>query len=221
MAYQEGNLRRILLWRIASVLFISLLITATALAQRPAGAGPPPVNSPKLENADRDARQGALRGAEIDATRDRQNKERLEAGIVQVKQDFTHLQVVRNQIAHNLVAKKPHDFTLISDQTKDINKVANRLKAFMMARATENKDQEKDANAPSEFNGEDMTGALVKLCKTIDSFVENPALKNAVDAQQLDKIKDDKARADADLLTIIQLSDKIQKSADNLKQSPK
>jgi hypothetical protein len=210
--------------RIVTALSLILIVAATAFAQgRPAGAGPPPVNNPKLENADRDARQNALRGAEIDATSDKSNQQRLEAAIVQVRKDFTHLQVVRNQIAHNLVAKKPLDFDLISEQTKDINKTANRLKTFMMPRPTEEKDKvaDKEQKSPAELPTAEMTAALVRLCKTIDSFVENPALKSAVDVDHLDKVKEDKSKADNDLLTIIELSENIQKTAENLKKAPK
>jgi len=198
-----------------------MVITCATRAQGPpAGAGPPPVNSPRLESSERNARENALRGAEIDAaTTEKRNQQRLEAAIVQVKQDFTHLQVVRNEIAHNLVARKPLDYNLISDQTRDINKAANRLKTYMMPRPPE--DKEKEQKKATELNTDDMTPALVKLCKLIDSFVENPALKNAVDAQQLDKVKADKARADSDLLTIIELSENIQKKAESLQTAPK
>ena len=208
-----------LIGRMAVLILTSTFVTGVALAQRPAGAGPPPVNSPRLESSDRDARENALRGAEIDAATEKRNQQRLEAGVLQVKQDFTHLQVVRNDIARNLVARKPLDYVLISDQTRDINKAANRLKTYMMPRVPQ--DEEKEQKKPAELSSENMTGALVKLCKVIDSFVENPVLKNAVDAQQLDKVKTDKARADSDLLTIIELSENIQKSAGSLKTAPK
>ena len=70
----------------------------------------------------------------------------------------------------------------------------------MMARAPEDTDKEKEQKQPAELSSEDMIGTLVRLCKTIDSFVENPALKNAVDADHLDKVKAGKSRADSDLL---------------------
>jgi hypothetical protein len=95
----------------------------------------------------------------------------------------------------------------------------------MMPRPAEDKDKAADADkeqkSPAELSTEEMTGALVKLCKTIDSFVENPALKSAVDVQHLDKVKEDKSKADSDLLNIIDLSQNIQKSAENLKKAPK
>jgi len=63
-----------------------------------------------------------------------------------------------------------------------------------------------------------MIGALVRLCKLIDSFTENPALKNAdsVDAKEMAKAKENKANADRDLLRIIKLSASLQKKAEQM-----
>jgi hypothetical protein len=85
----------------------------------------------------------------------------------------------------------------------------------MLAQATEDKEQ----NSPSAVKSEEMIDALVKLCKLIDSFTENPALKNAatVDAKQVEKAREDKAKADGDLLAIMKLSESIHKKSDSLK----
>ncbi len=58
-----------------------------------------------------------------------------------------------------------------------------------------------------------MKGALVKLCNLIFRFTENPILKKpgTTDVQQ-------SARASADLLSIIELSDNVKKSAERLKK---
>jgi hypothetical protein len=86
----------------------------------------------------------------------------------------------------------------------------------MLARAPENKEQ----NSTSDLKSEEMIGALVKLCKLIDSFTENPALKNAaaIDAKETEKVKENKAKADGDLLAIIKLSDNLHKTADTLRE---
>jgi len=64
-----------------------------------------------------------------------------------------------------------------------------------------------------------MVDALVVLCKLIDSFTENPALKNAatVDSKEVARAKENKANADRDLLAIIKLSGSLQRKSDNLK----
>ena len=68
-------------------------------------------------------------------------------------------------------------------------------------------------------DSDEMVGALVKLCKLIDSFTENPSLKNAatLDVKEVEKAKEEKARADRDLLAIIKLSENIQKASDSLR----
>jgi hypothetical protein len=245
MRYHKPHLLKNLVGRIAAAGCLLIVAASAALAQGgpPAGTGPPANNNPNLESRDREKRESTLRSAELDAAVEKRNQQRLEAVIVQVKEDFSRLQIVRNEIARNLVARKPLDYHLISDQTAEINKRANRLKIYMMPRAPEAKEKEPqnppDQHPPPaalihpsgaappgtpgvgtpQLNSENMTGALVRLCKLIDSFVENPALKNAVDAQQLEKAKADKARADSDLLGIVELSNDLQKSAEKLNKT--
>jgi len=79
---------------------------------------------------------------------------------------------------------------------------------------------EKENNLP-ELKSEEMIGALVRLCKLIDSFTENPALKNAatIDSKDVAKGKENKADADRDLLAIIKLSNSLQKKSESLKSS--
>jgi hypothetical protein len=85
----------------------------------------------------------------------------------------------------------------------------------MSARAPENKEQD----SALDLRSEEMIDALVKLCKLIDSFTENPALADAgtVNIKEMKKAKDEKARADQDLLAIIKLSESLQKKSDSLK----
>ena len=133
-----------------------------------------------------------------------------------MKEDFTRIQVLRNDIARNLVARKPLDYKLVSEQTAEINKRAGRLNVYLRARAAEEKE-----NNSSELKSEEMIGALVRLCKLIDSFTENPALKNAatVDSNEIAKAKENKANADRDLLAIIKLSSSLQKNSESLRTS--
>jgi hypothetical protein len=145
-----------------------------------------------------------------------ENQKRIQAAIANMKEDFTRIQVLRNDIARNLVAHKPLDYNLITEQTSEINKRGHRLNVYMLARAPENKEQ----NSASDLKSEEMIGALVKLCKLIDSFTENPALKNAatMDVKETEKVKESKAKADGDLLAIIKLSDNLHKTADTLRE---
>ena len=200
-------------WLLAVAIF-SLCMAGTTLAQgKPTGAGPPPNNNPNLDDRIRQIDEGKLRGAETNAGVEEQNQKRVQAAIMNMRDDYKRIQILRNDIARNLVARKPLDYKLVAEQTAEINKRSTRLNIYMQARVP---DEEKPTAA--ELKDEEMVGALVKLCKLIDSFTENPALKNAatVDSKDIAKSKEDKASADRDLLAIIKLSASIQKKSGSL-----
>jgi hypothetical protein len=181
----------------------------------PPGAGPPANNNPRVEDRARQVNEGRLRSTELDAVVESENQKHIQAAIANMKEDFTRIQVLRNDIARNLIAHKALDYNLITEQTAEINKRAHRLNTYMLAHAPEDKKE----NNPSDLKSEEMIDALVKLCKLIDSFTENPALKNAatVEAKEIEKAKEAKAKADRDLLAIMKLSESIQKKSDSLK----
>jgi hypothetical protein len=204
----------------AGIFALGLAIPTLAQGRTPAGpppgAGPPPIINPRADDRERQGNEARLRSAEMDAAAaEAENQKNIQAAIVSMKQDFTRIQVLRNDIARNLIAHKPLDYNLITEQTAEISKRAHRLNIYMLAHAPEDQEQ----NNSSDLKSEEMIDALVKLCKLIDSFTENPALKNAatVDAKGIEKVKEDKARADTDLLAIMKLSESIQKTSDSLK----
>ncbi|HKE59186.1 MAG TPA: hypothetical protein VKB46_20900 [Pyrinomonadaceae bacterium] len=203
-------------------LFIAGGFTGTVWAQGsatapPPGAGAPGIINPRAADRQRQINEGRLRSAEMEATAELENQKHIQEVIVHMKEDFTRIQVVRNDIARNLVAHKPLDYSLIFEQTGEIHKRASRMNVYMLAHAPDSKETEAATDLPQE----QMVGALVRLCKLVDSFTENPALKNVatVDANGLDKVKEDKARADKDLLAIIKLSEQIKKKADSFRGS--
>ncbi len=199
----------------AAIFSLNLTVVSFAQTRAPAGAGPPPIISIKREEHGRRASEAKLRSAELEADTEAETQKHVQAAITNMKQDFTRIQVLRNDIARDLVAKKPLDYNLITEQTSEINKRAHRLNVYMLAHSPDDKEH---AN-PSELKIEEMTASLVRLCKLIDSFTENPALKKAatVDAKEIEKAKKDKAHADADLLAIIKLSEGIHRKAESLK----
>jgi hypothetical protein len=207
-------------WLTAGIFVLAVAIPGLAQGGTPGpppGAGQPAIINPKFEERARQANEARLRSMEVEAGAEAENQKHVQAAIANMKQDFTRIQVLRNDIARNLVAHKPLDYFLITHQTAEINKRAHRLNVYMLARAPENKEQ----NDPSDLkSGAEMVGALVKLCRLIDSFTENPALKNVatIDAKDKDKVKEDKAKADGDLLAIIKLSETIQRKSDSLRE---
>ena len=205
-------------WLSAGIFVLAVAIPGLAQGPPPGappGAGPPLDINPKRGEQVRQLSEARLRSAEMEAGEAAENQKRVQAAIANMKQDFTRIQVLRNDIARNLVAHKPLDYELITNQTAEINKRAHRLNVYMLARPPENKEPDNKSDVQSE----EMVAALVKLCKLIDSFTENPALKNAatIDAKERDKAKEDKAKADEDLLAIIKLSESIQKKSDSLR----
>jgi hypothetical protein len=203
-------------WLLAVSVF-SLCVAVTAAAQgKPAGAGPPPNNNPNLDDRARQVDEGRLRSAEVDARSDQKNQKLVQAAIANMKEDYARIQVLRNDIARNLVARKPLDYQLISEQTAEINKRAGRMSLYMHAHDAEGEKQD-----PDELKNEETVNALVRLCKLIDSFTENPALKNAgtIDSKDVAKAKENKANADRDLLAIIKLSGSLKRRSESLKTS--
>ncbi len=215
MSCEETSCRILIRLVMAAVFSLSLAtLTLTNAQGKPAGAGPPPNINPNIDTRQRQIDENRLRNAELNVSAEERNKKLLEAAILNMKEDFTRIQVLRNDIARNLIAQKPINHKLLSQQTAEINKRASRLNVYMRAHTEE----EKESNAP-EIKSEEMVDALVRLCKLIDSFTENPALKNAatVDTKEIDKAKENKAKADRDLLAIIKLSSSLQKKSDSLR----
>jgi hypothetical protein len=205
--------------------FLVVLVFGTTLASPifaqgtpagpPPGAGPPANKNVNFEDRIRQVKESQLRTAEMEAASETDNQKHVQAAIVNMKEDFTRIQVLRNDIARNLVARKPFEYKLISEQTAEINKRAGRLNVYMLARVPDEKEQ----NESTEIKSEEMISSLVRLCKLIDSFTENPALKNAntVEVKEIGKAREDKTKADRDLLAIIKLSGSIHKQSDRLR----
>jgi hypothetical protein len=190
-------------------------MTLAQTTGKPPGAGPPPNINPNIDTRQRQLDESRLRSAELNVGAEEGNQKRLQEAILNMKEDFSRIQVLRNDIARNLIAHKPFDYKLLSGQTAEINKRAGRLNVYMRAHGTGGEKE----NNPLEPKSDEMIDALVRLCKLIDSFTENPALKNAatIDSKDIDKATENKANADRDLLAIIKLSGTLRKKSDSLK----
>src|SRR6266480_6630831 len=128
----------------------SLCLTGTTMAQKPAGAGPPPNNNPNLDDRIRQLDEGRLRGAETNVSVEEQNQKRLQAAIVNMRDDYKRIQILRNDIARNLVARKPLDYKLVAGQTAEINKRSTRLNIYMLARVPDEEKHDNSAELKSE-----------------------------------------------------------------------
>ena len=202
-----------LMSRFSLAAFFLLLATGAVRAQPP-GQGAPPIRDPKFETLERQNREATLRSAELGPAVEKKDQQRIQAAIEQIKEDFRRLQIIRNEMVHALLAGKPLDYKLVSDQVEETNKRAARLKTYLVP--TNPAGHEESEKRQVEFNSDEIKGALVRLCNLIFSFVENPVIKNpgTNDAQQSTK-------AASDLLNVIGLSDNIKRSADKLNQTSK
>lgn len=169
----------------------------------------PAVKDPFGEIRERQQREAQLRSAEMMGPARKGDTRDFEAGSKQMRDDFKAIQVMRNNLARHLLSEKPLDYKFIAAETDAINKRANRLRAFLIRESVEG--EKKEENKALELGDNQMKGALVAMCKRIDSFTENPVFKlpDVVDAPQ-------SAKAGSDLRDILLLSDGIMKLAERL-----
>lgn len=210
MNHPRSHLITQISWRLALAVCSLIFMASAAPAQQPpAGIGAPPGATPKERSQEMQSRELGLRNNERAANQAQVNQQRLQAAIELVKQDFKRIQIIRNKMVDNLVANKPLDYKLISEQAEEINKRSHQLKSFLMPPAPDEKVKEQKTEV--EYSAKEMKGALIKLCNTIFNFTENPVLKtpDVVDVQQ-------SAKAGRDLLSIIELSGNIKRSAEKL-----
>lgn len=174
----------------------------------------PAVKDPFGEVREMQRREAQLRGAEIFGPARKGDPRDSEAGAKQMREDFKAIQVLRNSVVRHLLAEKPLDHKFIAAETGAINKRANRLRAYLTLESVEG--GKKEESKALELGDNQMKGALVAMCKRIDSFTENPVFKlpEVVDAAQ-------SAKARSDLRDIILLSDGIVNLADKLNKAPR
>ena len=106
----------------------------------------------------RQVNESELRGAEMNSRTDEEREKRVQAAIANMKEDFARIQVLRNDIARSLVARKPLDYELIRKQTAEIHKRSSRMNVYLQAHAA----QEEKENGRADLASEEMTGALVR-----------------------------------------------------------
>jgi hypothetical protein len=137
---------------------------------------------------------------------------RVAAIAAQVKEDFERLLTLHNNVAHAVTGSQPLDYAFVSDATAEIKKRASRLQTTLALQRLDA--DQRDSQKPASFKDAEVKEALIKLCRRIESFVQNPiiATPGTVDLQQL-------ARARRDLQSVIELGDHIRKAAERLKKA--
>ena len=195
----------------ARMLGAAVVLASVALGQQPQPGvmGPPPgTANAKEEMQNRQHREANLRGAELVA-REKKDWRGVRVAIEAVRKDFLRVQVLRNEIAKHVLSDEPLDYEFVAKRTEEINKRASRLKIYMMPYFAE--EGTKAEEHELRIDAAKMKSALVTLCRSIDSFSENPVfdMPEVIDVQ-------DSARAGGDLQTIIRLSEGIKNEAERL-----
>ncbi|HEX8352469.1 MAG TPA: hypothetical protein VF611_06215 [Pyrinomonadaceae bacterium] len=190
----------------------ALLLSASAAgAARQFAPAPASRRSPDVERIREQQRRemGLRRGGE--EAGHPPDERAVKAAVKQLNEDFQRIQVIRNDVARALVAGGALDYARVSEQGAELRKRALRMQAYL-ALQPEPKAGEIVPDEAARASGKDeLKGALVRLCKKIDSFVANPRFKSP---EVLDVGAN--ARARRDLREIISLSEGVRESADRL-----
>lgn len=197
----------------ATVACFCWLATGATLAQGPpAGSGPPVPgsSSPKDVTRAQERREAQLRSVGM-ITRDRKDPRFARAAAGQVKSDYEKLQELRNELVRAARAGDNRDLKGLATSATECEKRARRLRDNLAVTAV-SADAQKDVSVVARPV---MDVALVTLCRSIDSFVENPLFDLDTHATA-----DDIAKATRDLDKIIRLSGGIRRGAEAMRRSP-
>lgn len=195
------------------VICVSIFAADSAHAQQPLPAAPPPGNrDPFGEARERQQREAQLRNAELVGATKMADRRASDAAAAQLREDFKNIQILRNKLVRHLKSDAPLDYKFIADETAEINKRAGRLKTHLLRAAPES--EKKEQEQQTELSDSQMSGALVVMCRRIDSFTESPVFKvpDVIDLKQSDK-------AGRDLRDIIRLSGDIRRAAEKLNKT--
>jgi hypothetical protein len=165
-----------------------------------------------VRQQDMSRREYQLRTFGDTATAKTTDPKKLKAITAQLEEDFQRVLTLHNEIVRAVNQDKPLDYDFVSGSTTEIRKRASRLQSTLALEMTEA--GKLSHQKPVESNDARLKPSLVTLCEHIQRFVKNPVIETpgTVDAQQLDKARDD-------LETVIELSGNIKKLAERLKKS--
>ncbi len=130
---------------------------------------------------------------------------RSQAMMDQVGEDFHRILILHNAIVRAIAANRSLSNEFISDATGEIRKRSSRLQSSLKLHKPEPAAENRDP----DLKGLDTKDELILLCRTIESFVQNPIIETpgTVDVHQLEKAR-------RDLESVVELSGAIKKRAD-------
>jgi len=208
-----GLIKRIL---IVGLAVAGLVIVAPATVSAQTRPNPSPRNTPRTTSDDvLDMRMRELNIRRLEIEKDKAAKPALEVSpeaVKQVNEDFARIQGINAEIMRDYVTGKPPDYKHISEAMAEMRKRAARLNTNLLlppdAAAAD------DQTTQIVSNKQQGRSPLLDLNDLIQAFVTNPIFKNA---NTIDLALGVKARRD--LAGIIDLSERINKSAEKLSKA--
>jgi hypothetical protein len=181
------------------------------IAQQASPRPPGDVDPARARFEDTSKREMQLRGLGNGPNKPTDPKQ-LKTLMDQIQQDFERILNLHNQIVHAITGNETLVVDFVSDATAEIKKRATRLQTTLAFQKSDSSDH----NTRKQVDDGQLKDSLIALCQHIESFITNPVIKTpgTVDAQQL-------ARASRDLEDVIELGDRINKSAKRLKERSK
>jgi hypothetical protein len=124
----------------------------------------------------------------------------------QIRDDFTRLQTINNEMMQTVFVQRNDDRRLIAVATAEINKRAVRLSENLVLPETDEKIENLKPDETQNSNA--LPAGLLLLDRYIMSFVSNPLFKqpNIIESQNA-------LKARSDLTSIIRLSDQLKKKS--------
>lgn len=203
---------------IVGVALAGVVIVAPTTVSSQTRPNPSPRNTPRTTSDDvLDMRMRELNIRRLEIEKDKAAKPALEVSpeaVKQVNEDFARIQGINAEIMRDYVTGKPPDYKHISEAMAEMRKRAARLNTNLLLPPDDAAADDQTTQIVS--NKQQGRSPLLDLNDLIQAFVTNPIFKNA---NTIDLALGAKARRD--LAGIIDLSERINKSAEKLSKSAK
>ena len=195
------------------VLAMALPIVAAAQARPNSSRRGTPIGS--APDSVRETRERDMNIRRLELEKERPAKSALEVSpetIKQVNEDFAKIQGINAEIIQDYASGKPPNYKHISEAMMEIKKRAERLNANLLLPPGDSDNE--DRAKPTGIKRAEPRSPLLDLNDLIHDFVTNPIFKNV---NTIDLALG--AKAKRDLESIVDLSDRISKSADKLNKT--
>lgn len=202
---------------VSVAVFVSLMVLPASVAAQSRPNPPARPNLGPTSDAVRDMRERDMNIRRLEIERERTEKPTFEASketTKQVNEDFARIQSINAEVMRDYAAGAAPDYKHISEVMAEINKRAMRLDTNLLLPSNDGDGNDRASQVTSDKRAR---SPLLDLNDLIRDFVNNPIFKrlNTIDAEL-------GRQAKRDLQSIIDLSDRISKSAVKLsKAAPK